>query len=163
MTVCERLLRNFKFELPGTSLTELTVDGELVDQPAKVLDGLLGEAETFADSRVVAELAAFKRKFEQEFGVKLTFDSDTVTGLAGLAEERGQSVLQLCEELFRDYQFGLKLIKKNTGQDSFPIPASALKDPDEFLSGLVVASYGHDKKTAQEELDLGDSESKESS
>lgn len=163
MTVCERLLRNFKFELPGTSLTELTVDGELVDQPAKVLDGLLGEAETFADSRVVAELAAFKRKFEQEFGVKLTFESDTVTGLAGLAEERGQSVLQLCEELFRDYQFGLKLIKKNTGQDSFPIPASALKDPDEFLSGLVVASYGHDKKTAQEKLEPVDSESKESS
>ena len=162
MTVCERLLRNFKFELPGTSLTELTVDGELVDQPAKVLDGLLGEAETFADSRVVAELAAFKRKFEQEFGVRLTFEGDTVTGLAGLAEERGQSVLQLCEELFRDYQFGLKLIKKNTGQDSFPIPASALKDPDEFLSGLVVASYGREKKTAQEELDLGDPESKES-
>ena len=162
MTVCERLLRNFKFELPGTSLTELTVDGELVDQPAKVLDGLLGEAETFADSRVVAELAAFKRKFEQEFGVRLTFEGDTVTGLAGLAEERGQSVLQLCEELFRDYQFGLKLIKKNTGQDSFPIPASALKDPDEFLSGLVVASYGREKKTAQEELDLGDPGSKES-
>ena len=162
MTVCERLLRNFKFELPGTSLTELTVDGELVDQPAKVLDGLLGEAETFADSRVVAELAAFKRKFEQEFGVRLTFEGDTVTGLAGLAEERGQSVLQLCEELFRDYQFGLKLIKKNTGQDSFPIPARALKDPDEFLSGLVVASYGREKKTAQEELDLGDPESKES-
>ena len=160
MTVCERLLRNFKFELPGTSFTELTVDGELVDQPAKVLDRLLGEAETFADSRVVAELAAFKRKFEQEFGVKLTFEGDTVTGLADLAEERGQSVLQLCEELFRDYQFGLKLIKKNTGQDSFPIPASALKDPDEFLSGLVVASYGREKKTAQEELDLGDSESK---
>ena len=162
MTVCERLLRNFKFELPGTSLTELTIDGELVDQPAKVLDGLLGEAETFADSRVVAELAAFKRKFEQEFGVRLTFEGDTVTGLAGLAEERGQSVLQLCEELFRDYQFGLKLIKKNTGQDSFPIPANALKDPDEFLSGLVVASYGREKKTAQKELDLGDPESKES-
>lgn len=162
MTVCERLLRNFKFELPGTSLTELTVDGDLVDQPAKILDGLLGEAETFADSRVVAELAAFKRKFEQEFGVKLTFEGDTVTELAGLAEEQGQSVLQLCEELFRDYQFGLKLIKKNTGQDSFPIPASALKDPDEFLSGLVVASYGREEKTAQEELDLGDPESKES-
>ncbi len=163
MTVCERLLRNFKFELPGTSVTELTVDGELVDQPANALDGLLGEAETFADSRVVAELAAFKRKFEQEFGVKLTFEGDTVTGLASLAEERGQSVLQLCEELFRDYQFGLKLIKKNTGQDSFPIPASALKDPDKFLSGLVVASYGQEEKTAQEELDLGDSESSEPS
>ena len=163
MTVCERLLRNFKFELPGTSVTELTVDGELVDQPAQALDGLLGEAETFADSRVVAELAAFKRKFEQEFGVKLTFEGDTVTGLASLAEERGQSVLQLCEELFRDYQFGLKLIKKNTGQDSFPIPASALKNPDKFLSGLVVASYGQEEKAAQEELDLGDSETSQSS
>ena len=86
-----------------------------------------------------------------------------MTGLASLAEERGQSVLQLCEELFRDYQFGLKLIKKNTGQDSFPIPASALKNPDKFLSGLVVASYGQEEKAAQEELDLGDSETSESS
>ena len=33
MTVCERLLRNFKFELPGTSVSELIVDGELVNDP----------------------------------------------------------------------------------------------------------------------------------
>ena len=162
MTVCERLLRNFKFELPGTSVTELTVDGDLVNEPSEVLATILSEAETFADSRVVSELAAFKRKFEQDYGVKLAFESDTVARLASLAEERGQSVLQLCDESFRDYQFGLKLIKKNTGQDSFPIPSSALEDPDKFLSGLVVASY-EKEESSQVELDLGDSDSQEPS
>ena len=34
MTVCERLLRDFKFELPGTSVRELKIDGALVRDPA---------------------------------------------------------------------------------------------------------------------------------
>tara|TARA_R110002096_G_scaffold44488_15_gene119571 strand:- start:2958 stop:4592 length:1635 start_codon:yes stop_codon:yes gene_type:complete len=144
MTVCEKLLRNFKFELPGTSVTELAIDGGLVEAPELTLTNLLEKAETFTDSRVVAELAAFKRKFELEHGVKLTFDGDAITRIAELSEERSQSVLQLCEELFRDFQFGLKLIQKNTGQDSFAINGQAIDDPDKYLSGLVVASYGEE-------------------
>ncbi|MEM9281015.1 MAG: AAA family ATPase [Verrucomicrobiota bacterium] len=142
MTVCEKLLRNFKFELPGTSVTEFAIDGGVVEAPDLALSELLEKAETFGDSRVVAELAAFKRKFEQEHGVKLTFDGEAVARVAELSSERGQSVLQLCEELFRESQFGLKLIQKNTGQDSFPIPAEAIDDPDKYVSALVKASYG---------------------
>lgn len=141
MTVCERLLRNFKFELPGTTLAELEVDGELVDEPDQTLANLLEKAGPVGDSRVIGEIAAFRRKFEQEHGVRLTFENDAVACLGDIAEDRGQSVLRLCEDLFRDYQFGLKLIQRNTGRDTFAIPAEALADPDKYLSGLVVASY----------------------
>ena len=141
MTVCERLLRHFKFELPGTTLTELSISGELVNDPSSVLSRLLAEAGPVGDSRVIGELAAFRRKFEEDHGVRLTFDNEAVARVAEISAERGQSVLQLCEEKFRDFQFGLQLIRKNTGQKTFQVTADAVNDPDRYLSNLVVASY----------------------
>ena len=141
MTVCERILRHFKFELPGTTLTELVIDDVLVADPANRLAQLLAEAGPVGDARVISEIAAFRRKFEQDHGVRLTFDSDAVARVATLSSERSQSVLQLCEEKFRDFQFGLQLIRKNTGQKTFQVTGEAIEDPDRFLSNLVVASY----------------------
>jgi len=141
MTVCERLLRHFKFELPGTSLTELTIGTDLVDDPASVLQSLLAGTEVVGDAKIISEIAAFRRKFEEDHGVRLTFDSEAVARVAALSGERGQSALQVCEEKFRDFQFGLQLIRKNTGQKNFPVTAEAVDDPDRYLSNLVVASY----------------------
>ena len=50
-------------------------------------------------------------------------------------------VSDLCNDLFRDYQFGLNLIKTNTGRIEFVIPAAALAAPDKFLSDWVAGSY----------------------
>lgn len=141
MTVAERLLRHFKFELPGTSLTELTIGTDLVDDPAATLKTLLAANEVVGDSKVISEITAFRRRFEEEHGVRLTFDNEAVARVAALSSERGQSALQLCEEKFRDFQFGLQLIRKNTGQKNFPVTAEAVEDPDRYLSNLVVASY----------------------
>jgi endopeptidase Clp ATP-binding regulatory subunit ClpX len=41
MTVCERILRNFKFELPSSSVRHLTVDRALVDDPDDSLRRIL--------------------------------------------------------------------------------------------------------------------------
>ena len=38
LTVCERVLRNFKFELPGTSVTELSIDENLLNNTSEVLE-----------------------------------------------------------------------------------------------------------------------------
>jgi hypothetical protein len=47
----------------------------------------------------------------------------------------------LCAHLFKDYQFGLSLVKKNTRQTNFVLNATAIDAPDKFLSELVVQSY----------------------
>jgi hypothetical protein len=59
-------------------------------------------------------------------------------------------VREFCNQLFKDYEFGLGLIKKNNGQTEFEIPAAAIENPDKFLSDLVVASYrgGEPKQAA---------------
>jgi hypothetical protein len=43
--------------------------------------------------------------------------------------------------LFKDYQFGLQLIRKNSGRREFVIPRRAVDDPDAVLSEWVVESY----------------------
>ena len=144
MTVCERLLRDFKFELPGTAVTELEIDAAMVEKPEAVLAEILAQAGAVGDSKIISEITAFRRKFEDAHGVRLVFDSSAVLRLGEVAEERGQSPLQICEELFRDYQFGLKLIQKNTGQNVFEIGADAIDDPDKYLSNQVVSSYNKD-------------------
>ena len=52
------------------------------------------------------------------------------------------SPLNECNTLFKDYQFGLKLIQKNTGRrNDFQITSEAVVDPDTYLSSMVVNSY----------------------
>ena len=141
MTVCERLLRHFKFELPGTTVTELRIDGALVADPAASLATILAEAAPAGDARDLAGIAAFRRRFESEHGVRLAFDAGAVARLSALAAETGKSIPEFCAERFRDFHFGLQLVRKNTGQSTFPVTAEAVDDPDKYLSNLVVASY----------------------
>src|SRR5581483_10897519 len=47
LTVCERILRQFKYELPGSGVTRFNVDADLIEQPDATLQKLLalGHAE----------------------------------------------------------------------------------------------------------------------
>ena len=71
----------------------------------------------------------------------MVFTDEALAKLAGEAVEQGRSLLQLCRQRFRDVQFGLKLIQKNTGRQSFEFGVEAVEDPDKYLSDLVVESY----------------------
>ena len=48
MTVCERIFRDYKFELPSSCTKKLEVLPELVDNPGQVLDKLLQESQNDA-------------------------------------------------------------------------------------------------------------------
>jgi endopeptidase Clp ATP-binding regulatory subunit ClpX len=44
LTVCERILRNFKYELPGSGVKRFTIDALLIAEPQRVLQQLLVSA-----------------------------------------------------------------------------------------------------------------------
>jgi endopeptidase Clp ATP-binding regulatory subunit ClpX len=141
MTVCERLLRDFKFELPGTSVTELKIDGDLIERREEVLASYRELGKQVDVEKARRELETFRGDFRQQHGVDLVFSDEAVSRLAAQAAEQGRSLLPLCRQRFRDVQFGLKLIQKNTGQERFELGVKAVEDPDKFLSDLVVRSY----------------------
>jgi len=58
-----------------------------------------------------------------------------------LALEQAVPVRELCARRFKDFQFGLQLIHKNTGLQDFTIDVDAVDAPDKILSDWVVKSY----------------------
>ena len=69
------------------------------------------------------------------------FEDEAVTRLLEIATEKCIPLRDLCKSLFKDYKFGLGLIRRNSGRSEFLIPASAVDAADRVLSQWVVASY----------------------
>ncbi|HEY3860484.1 MAG TPA: AAA family ATPase [Verrucomicrobiae bacterium] len=141
MTVCERVFREFKFELPSTPVRHFVVTRELVDNPAAELQKLLSEHHQ--EEQVVARqlVQDFAARFGDNFKLNIRFTEAAADRLVALALEQSKPVRDLCGERFKDYQFGLKLIAQNTGQQDFVIDADAVEAPDKVLSDWVVKSY----------------------
>ncbi len=141
MTVCERVFREFKFELPSTQVRRFVVTRELVDDPAAALKRLLVESAVEARAVIHQLVHEFAERFTREHGLRIRFTEAAADRLVVLAQEQGQHVRDLCGERFKDYQFGLKLIAQNTGRAEFVLDLDAVEQPDKTLSDWVVASY----------------------
>ena len=141
MTVCERMLRPLKFELPSTPVKRFVVTKKLVEDPAGEMKTLLAEHKT--EEQVVARqlVEDFTRRFEKEHGFALRFTQAAATMLVTQALAAGQPVRDFCANKFKDYQFGLRLIAQNKGQREFTVDIDAVNAPDRVLSEWVVASY----------------------
>jgi ATP-dependent Clp protease ATP-binding subunit ClpX len=142
VTVWERVLRDFKFELPGTGLPELVVDEELVTNPAAALTRCLEAARALEVDGRGGRVAGFSATFEREHGLRIHFTTDAVGALIRRAEREGTDVAELCARLFKDYPFGLRLVANAGGGEDFTLDAGAVERPDEHLSGLVVRAHG---------------------
>ena len=141
MTVCERIFRDLKFELPSTTVKRFVVTRELVDNPAAELQKLLAEHEKEEHVVMRQLLQEFARRFHESHGLKIWFTDAAADRLVAQALEQSKPIRDLCAEKFKDFQFGLKLIAQNTGRKEFAIDADAVETPDKVLSDWVVASY----------------------
>jgi endopeptidase Clp ATP-binding regulatory subunit ClpX len=147
MTVCERVFREFKYELPSTHVKRFVVTREVVDDPPAALQRLL-EQHDLEERDVMRRLVHdFAAKFTKEHGLKLTFTAAAADRLVALAQEDGAPVREFCARRFKDFQFGLKLVAQNTDRREFELDEAAVEAPDKVLSEWVVASYRESGET----------------
>lgn len=147
MTVCERVLRHFKYELPSTHLKRFEITRELVEEPGKTLEKLLAASQREERSFSRQLVSEFAERFFDSHKLRLNFTEEAADLLAQIAEREKVPVRELCASRFKDFQFGLKLITQNTGQQEFVIAPATVENPDKVLSEWVVASYQN--KTAE--------------
>src|SRR6267378_3218856 len=141
LTVFEKLFRDYKYYLAGSGLSQLRVSAELVRAPKKVLDRLMAEGEKQEAKMLETAARQFAEAFGKEHGVEIVFDDSALRRLVERAQSERMNMNDLCAHLFKDYQFGLSLVKKNTGRTEFVLGAEAVDAPDRCLSELVVQSY----------------------
>ncbi len=140
LTVCEKILRNFKYELPGMGVAQFSVNDRLIQIPGEALKELIEAGRERREREQAASVIAFAEGFTREYGVKMRFSEEAVAKLINTAEREKVSITHLCEKLFKDYEFGLKLAQRSEGTE-FVITPEAIDDPDKFLSDWLVKTY----------------------
>ena len=141
LTVFEKLFRDYKYYLAGSGLSQMRVTVDLVREPKRVLERLMAEGQKQEAAALVVGGRRFADKFKVEHGIEIVFTDAAVQRLVERAQQERMTTEELCAHLFKDFQFGLSLIKKNTGRKEFVLDAPAVDAPDKFLSELVLQSY----------------------
>ena len=141
LTVFEKLFRDYKYYLAGSGLSQLRVTAELVREPKRVLDRLMVEGEKQEAKMLEGAGRQWAEAFGKAHGLEIVFDDSALRRLVERAQTERMNMNDLCAHLFKDYQFGLNLVKKNTGRTKFILGAEAVGTPDRCLSELVVQSY----------------------
>ena len=141
LTVSERVLRPFKFELPGSGVRRFVVHEALVQGPEVELKRILTDGK-YEERLVMAEIAKqFAARFEEKHLLRIEFTPDAIDRLVDDALSVGRNMREHCALVFKDFEFGLKLVSKNSGQTTFKVDRSVVEAPDQAISRWVVNSY----------------------
>jgi len=141
MTVLEHIFRDYKFELPSTAIDKFEVNSDVISQPESSLKDLLQENAHLMNEVYISDIKRFGEEFEEAHGLALDFQPDAFAVLIKEASEQDLTIRALCEKKFKDFQYGLKIINRNTGKTRFEITESVAGNPDDELSRWVVASF----------------------
>jgi len=141
MTVLERVFRDFKFELPSTSIRKFEVTPETIEQPGRHLKAMLKENEAAQRKLLATEVKTFAQRFQEEHGFELKFHSEAVETLVDESIESDTTIRALCDRKFHDFHYGLTLISRNTDKSVFTITRNTIENPDKELSRWVAESF----------------------
>src|SRR5438046_8650063 len=119
LTVFEKLFRDYKYYLAGSGLSQLRVTAELVREPRRVLDRLMVEGHKLEAQQLDMSARQFTDKFKNEHGLEIVFDESVLLRLVERAQAERMSMTDLCAHLFKDYKFGLNMLKKKKGRNEF--------------------------------------------
>jgi endopeptidase Clp ATP-binding regulatory subunit ClpX len=140
MTVMERLFRDYKFELPSTAIKHFEVTTEMIEDPQACLKALKANNAHLQRAVWEDDVKRFATAFERTHGFTLEFKPLAVDALIEEANQSDRTLQSLCEEKFRDFEHGLSIIHRNTGQTVFKLGKLAIQQPDKELSKWVVRS-----------------------
>jgi endopeptidase Clp ATP-binding regulatory subunit ClpX len=93
--------------------------------------------------RVHKTVRFYERRFFERFDIRITFGDDALNRIIEKVLQEKVSPNQICENLMKNYEHGLKLIKEKIGHVDFVLPIEAVDDPERYLNRLIQKYYEH--------------------
>jgi endopeptidase Clp ATP-binding regulatory subunit ClpX len=146
MTICEKILRNYKFELPGSGVRELIVDGQVVTYPEKSLSEMLLQKNVDA----FHSIQNFEEMFFKNYKMKIHFDEAAKILIIDKASGKQLTPMEFSQQLLLGYEHGLRLIQLNSGETEFKLGIDVVEDPVGALEKRIRKSY--ENKTSPNHL-----------
>ena len=139
LTILERTLRDFKFELPSSAITSLRVDNATVCEPARALKALLdGQTQLEKAEQMLDDLKRYEHGFAREHApLHVWFTDDAVDIMCAAALTQQTSAFSLARARFEHLADALTKVSSLSGQHSFPISAALAREPEATLAEWV--------------------------
>ena len=137
-SVLESALREFKFELPSAPhITRLTITQDLIQNPIKVLEGLLIKPQSQITPEQLKRLSKYEQDFKEKFDLEIRFSPEAAEEIGYLSSQKSQSISDFCDKILETYEHGLKLLQQSTGQCSFYLEKEIIEDPLSYLEKMI--------------------------
>ena len=91
--------------------------------------------------RLCEQVRLFENRFHEEHGIVLHFDEEAVDYILEQALERGEAALKVLQDLAKDLEHALKLVRDRTSQDTFLLNREALADLNAYLNQVIREYY----------------------
>ncbi|MFM7199448.1 MAG: AAA family ATPase [Myxococcota bacterium] len=141
MTVLERSLRIFKYELAGGYIPALVVTGDLIRHPHARLKSVLAHPQDVALEAARWELAAYVAGFEARMGMRLAFTPEAAELAAQRAVAANLRIDKFLRERFAQFPLGLELIRTQTAARVLEVRPEDIDFPDKALERWIIAVY----------------------
>ncbi len=140
MTVCEKILRDFKFELPSLGLSKFILTADVVKDPKGELERIMSDKDYLARLKKYDEIRQFGLSFKKDKDLKIDFSEDAVGELLKREQELGVSPAAFLEQQKENLGSALKLIEQSTHRKEFLLEKDFVLDPTRYLENLVKES-----------------------
>jgi ATP-dependent protease Clp ATPase subunit len=87
------------------------------------------------------QVQAFEQQFLEEHQIQLHFDPEAIDEILGQAVQRDIPASQVCQDLAKDLEYALKLVRDRTSQDQFLLSREAICDLDAYLNRVIRDYY----------------------
>jgi ATP-dependent Clp protease ATP-binding subunit ClpX len=139
--VFEKIFREFKYHLPHSMVRSLKVDKELVDHPNETLKALLASTEGDHLRILDNEAYAAAEKWSQKYGIEIRLQPEAARLIGQTSLNRGEDVSSVFARVFKNYEYGLNLIRETRGITSFEITPDVIQAPQETLDRWIRSYY----------------------
>ena len=149
MTVCEKTLRDYKFELPSSNTREFIVTEKVIEDSANELKKIMEDPNYNRQIVLREHIRRYEEDFHSEHQMRIQFDNEATELVCQRAIDQEKSPKEVCKELLQSYQHGLNLIKQNTGQSEFVLTKEIVEDSDAVLERWIRDSYAAKSKETE--------------
>jgi endopeptidase Clp ATP-binding regulatory subunit ClpX len=134
LTVLEHCLRDFKFELPSTSISHFQLTADVIRHPSSTLESLLLNAETDRPTDSREAIVRFCDSFFKTHGISVALTEEAMSFLQQQSEHSGKTLRATCDIYLKNFHHGLPFVAHHTNQRHFLIGLPELQDPDTVMS-----------------------------
>ena len=79
----------------------------------------------------------YEETLSERFGSRVHFTDDAVNEIMLRAFDQDLDAAEVCKDLAKEFEYGLRLVKDRTGLNEFVLTAEAVRKPEAFLSDLI--------------------------